>query len=87
MFPNLSVTSPTYHDSTWVRALLTDDDVNQDAESTFKVIRLFVSKEVAYYYDPKDEKYNVEYFEVKALQGVRDALEGARGPYKYHILV
>lgn len=70
------------------RALLTNDDVNQDAESTFEIIWLFVSEEVAYHYDAKDEKYDVEDFEVKALQEVRDASsKEARGTDKYHILV
>lgn len=69
------------------RALLTNDDVNQDAESTFEIIWLFVSEEVAYHYDAQDEKYDVEDFEVKALQEVRDASrKGTRGPDKYHIL-
>lgn len=62
------------------RAPRTNNDVDQDAESTFEIIRLFVSEEVAYHYDAKDEKYDVKDFEVKALQEVIDASrKGASG--------
>lgn len=70
-------------------ALLTNDDVNQDAESAFQIIWLFVSEEVAYHYDAKDEKYDVEDFEVEALrEEVRNnSGKGARGADRYHLLV